>query len=160
MLLSDFWETFERLLRGFWETFERLLRDFWETFERLLRDFWEAFERLLRQRFRWLRVEGWGISLPVSHPIEKEGRWWRSALQHPSSHKTALHLCWPIKRRILWQWQWKLQRLRPAYNRSRFVCMPEYPELSRAKAKRIAWRGSRDPTKHLKSPFSIIFIHN
>ena len=46
MLLSDFWETFERLLRGFWETFERLLRDFWEAFERLLRGFWETFEQL------------------------------------------------------------------------------------------------------------------
>ena len=48
LLISDFWETFVRLLRDYWGTFERLLRDFWGTFERLLRDFWETFERLLR----------------------------------------------------------------------------------------------------------------
>ena len=48
VILSNFWETFERLLRDFWATFERLLGDFWATFERLLGHFWETFERLLR----------------------------------------------------------------------------------------------------------------
>merc|ERR1712240_371862 len=42
VILSNFWETFERLLRyfrDFWATFERLLGHFWDTFGRLLSDF-------------------------------------------------------------------------------------------------------------------------